>query len=78
MIGDVLKIGSWLISFLMLGKAMVKSFISLEIIFTISYIFFNYLFIELFGLKGAAIAYTINYLLYWATLIIVIKQNKII
>jgi PST family polysaccharide transporter len=75
MIGDVLKIGSWLLSFLMLGKAMTKTFIAMELIFTATYIAFNLIFIELFGLNGTAIAYAINYLLYWLTMHIIIKKT---
>ena len=40
MIGDALKIGSWIIAYLMLSKAMTKLFVMTEIVFAISSITF--------------------------------------
>jgi PST family polysaccharide transporter len=72
--GDILKVGSWIISFLMLSKAMTKAFISLEILFTFIYIMLNLILINILGLKGTGLAYTFTYLLYWATLHFFIKK----
>ena len=74
MIGDILKIGSWLLSFLMLGRAMTKTFIALELIFTGTYIVFNLIFIQFFGLSGASFAYALNYLFYWIAMHFIIKK----
>lgn len=65
MVGDTLKIGSWILAYLMLGKAMVKLFISTEIIFSISFVFFTYVFTDISGLQGVVIAHTVNYFFYF-------------
>lgn len=68
LIGDFLKIGSWLLSYLMLSKAMTALYISTEIIFAISLYVLTVLFIRWFALEGASMAYAVNYLLYWLTM----------
>lgn len=65
MIGDSLKIGSWILAYLMLGKAMTKLFVSTEIIFACTYVVLTYLCTQLFGFVGVSIAYLINYAVYW-------------
>ena len=65
LIGDVIKIGSWVISFLMLSKAMTKIFIITEAFFALSIIPLSIFFINYFGFKGIAIAFAMNCLLYW-------------
>ena len=75
MIGDFLKIGSWILSFLMLSKAMTKTFIAMEVIFTTTYIISNLFFIKYFGLKGTSMAYALNYLFYWLTMHLIIKKT---
>lgn len=68
MIGDSLKIGSWILAYLMLGKAMTKLFISTEIIFACTSIFLTYLCTQVFGFKGVSIAHLVNYALYWSVM----------
>jgi len=64
LLGDVFKISSWLVSFLMVAKAMTKTFIFTEILGFISYIVLSILFIDHFGLVGAPMAFALNMLLY--------------
>lgn len=68
MMGDSLKIGSWILAYLMLGKAMTKLFIVTEITFTCSSIVLTYLCTQYFGFKGVSIAHLVNYALYWGSL----------
>lgn len=65
LMGDVLKIGSWILAYLMLGRAMIKLFITTEVLFTVSLLLLTYLFSEYFAFKGVAIAYMVNYAIYW-------------
>ncbi|QPF32215.1 O-antigen translocase [Acinetobacter lwoffii] len=65
MIGDSLKIGSWILAYLMLSKAMTKLFVTTEIIFSLSLILLTYIFTQVFGFEGVSIAYLVNYALYW-------------
>ncbi|MFK8297319.1 O-antigen translocase [Capnocytophaga cynodegmi] len=76
-LGDTLKIGSWLIAYLMLSKAMTKFFVITEIIFTILWVILVYIYCYYFGLKGSVIAYAINYFLYWiVTSILIFNRIK--
>ena len=68
MIGDSLKIGSWILAYLMLGKAMTRLFISTEIIFACTAIVLTYICTKFFGFKGVSIAHLVNYALYWSVM----------
>lgn len=74
-IGDILKIGSWVLSFLMLGKTMMRSFMITEVVFTTSYVLLTYLFTSRYGLVGSALSYAVNYLLYWLTLWLIMRNS---
>ena len=63
--GDVVKIGSWVLAYIMLGRAMVRVFVITEISFSLSFVLLSWWLIDLFGLSGVAIAHVINYFLYW-------------
>lgn len=65
MMGDALKIGSWILAYLMLSKAMTKLYISTEIIFTVSLLVLTYVCTQVFGFEGVSIAYLVNYGIYW-------------
>lgn len=65
LLGDVIKIGSWIISFMMLSKAMTKIFVITEAFFALSIIPLSMIFIHYFGFKGIAMAFALNCLLYW-------------
>lgn len=65
LIGDSLKIGSWILAYLMLSKAMTKLFISTEIIFAISSIVLTYFCTQYWGFEGVSIAHALNYAIYW-------------
>ena len=73
--GDVIKIGSWILSYIMLGRALVRVFIMTEIFFSISFIIFSWIFVEFFGLAGVAMAYAANYSLYWVAMWIMVKKE---
>ncbi len=76
-IGDVFKIASWLLAYVMLAKAMTKTFIISEVMFSISFILLSYLFISLMnsGTIGATYAYCLNYLLYFIVMIFTINSK---
>lgn len=77
MIGDSLKIGSWILAYLMLSKAMTKLFIATEIIFAIMLVVLTYVATDVFGFVGVTIAYLINYALYWFVMsLLVFKQLR--
>ena len=64
LIGDVLKVTSFVLSNIMLAKALTKLYISTELIFSISFICLNTYFINIHGFIGTSYAYSINCLIY--------------
>lgn len=74
LIGDVMKIGSWLLAYMMLAKAMIKRYIITEIIFSVSFVGLTMAFTAKMGLVGAVFAFAVNYLLYWVVMYIVCRN----
>ena len=64
-LGDTLKIGAWIISYLMLCKSMTKIYIITEVVFSVLFVALLFLFVRELGLKGTAVAHAITYALYW-------------
>ncbi len=82
LIGDVFKISSWLLAYIMVAKAMTKLFIITEIAFSFSYVVLSILLIHRFGLVGVTYGYLINYVLYFVIMVLIFsfmnKSKKII
>ena len=76
LLGDFFKIGSWLLAYLMIAKAMTKTFITTEIIFASSYVALSYYFMNHYGLIGSTYSFCINYGLYWLSMW-ALMRNKI-
>ena len=71
LVGDMMKIGSWLLAFLMLAREMTKRYIVTEILFSISLVALTMLFTKYMGVTGAVFAFALNYFLYWVIMYIV-------
>jgi len=78
MIGDSLKIGSWILAYLMISKAMTKLYITTEIVFASTSIILTYICTQFFGFKGISIAHLINYFIYWIVLSYVVMKKRFI
>lgn len=74
LIGDVLKIASWLISFLMVAKAMTKAFIITEVISISIFLVLSLYFLNNYGLIGMTYAYAINYGIYLIMMIVLFRK----
>jgi PST family polysaccharide transporter len=74
MFGDTLKIGSWILSYLMLGQSLIKMFLITEVIFSFSFYFLTYLFTTTFGAQAPVFAHALNYGIYWLVMVILIKK----
>ena len=73
--GDVIKIGSWILAYILLGRAMVKVFVVTEIAFSILFVLLTWLLVGVFGLLGVAMAYAINYCCYWISMGYLVKNE---
>jgi PST family polysaccharide transporter len=65
LIGDVFKIGSWVMAFTMVSHAQTRVFVVTEIAFASFLVLTTLTLGERFGLRGAASAYALTYALYW-------------
>jgi len=65
LVGDVLKIGSWVPAFTMISHARTRLYIASEVVFTLVQTATCLAFAARFGLTGAAIGYALTYALYW-------------
>ncbi len=74
LVGDVIKIAAWLMSYLMLAKAMTAEFISTEIIFSGTFVCLSIFLTNQFGLIGLSYAYAINYSLYLCAVTLVTRR----
>lgn len=68
-IGDIARIGSWLLGSIMAARAKVKILVTTEIIFNLSYVLLTTFFVHYDGLIGAAIAFALNSIIYFATMV---------
>ncbi|TAM61550.1 MAG: O-antigen translocase [Rhodanobacter sp.] len=74
LVGDVIKIAAFILSYLMLAKAMTRLFVISECVFAVTYLELVYAFTAHFGLVGAMYAFTTNYLLYLAFNVLVVRR----
>ena len=75
LIGDVIKIASWLLGYIMLAKAMTKVFIITEIVFSVLFVVLSVVFIDSFGLVGITYAFSLNYFLYLIMMILIFRKR---
>lgn len=68
MLGDTLKIGSWILAYLMLGQALAKMYITTEIIFAVSFFVLTYFFTPVFNQQAPVVAHAVNYAVYWVVM----------
>lgn len=74
LIGDIFKMLSWILAYLMLAKSMTKTFIITEIASTLLYLALGYICVYYFGLEGISIAFAINYLLYLIIMVYIFRD----
>jgi len=68
LVGDTLKIGSWILSYLILSRAMVGVYVITEIFLGVSFFCLTWILTIWHGIQGVVIAHSINYLIYWAVM----------
>lgn len=63
--GDVIKIGSWVLAYVLIGKASTRAFVLSEILFSVMLVIVTILLTSRYGLKGSVMAFAMNYSAYW-------------
>ena len=74
LLGDVVKIASWLYAFPMIARNATKWFVASEVFFSATLVVLSYYFILHFGVQGANIAYLLNYTLYFIFVVTNLKR----
>lgn len=74
LVGDFFKMAAWILSYLMLAKAMVKIFIFTEVLFTVLYVVLGFVFVHHLELIGITIAFALNYILYFLTMLFIFRK----
>lgn len=74
LIGDVIKMCAFLLSFVMLAKAMTVQYIVSEILFCLFFSILAIIFVNNFGLVGVTYAYVINNLCYLTAVLFITKK----
>jgi PST family polysaccharide transporter len=74
LIGDLFKISSWLLTFLMVAKSMTKTFIATEIAFSALFVGLSFLFMRTNGVVGIMQGYLVNYAVYLVVMLVVFRR----
>lgn len=78
MAGDVVKISGWVLSFVMLGRGMVRTFIATEILFAFFFWAGVAVLTRIFGFEGVAMAHLATYVLYMVVMyyLILVRSHE--
>ncbi len=76
LVGDVLKVGSWVFGYVLVGRAMVRWFIALEVVFGLSWIGLTLALTAQYGISGAPMAFASNYLAYWLVTAALVRRES--
>ncbi|HSF46294.1 MAG TPA: O-antigen translocase [Chitinophagaceae bacterium] len=74
LIGDILKMSGWVLGYLMVAKAMTRTYIFMEILNYALFVVLSYILISFYGVKGATIAYAIGHLIYLVGMFIIFRK----
>src|SRR3989338_1377133 len=77
MLGDALKISSWILGYVLMARAFIGAYIVTELIFASSFYLFVWGFSSLYGIEGASMAYALNYVLHFLCMFFILKRKGI-
>lgn len=75
LIGDVIKVSALLLAYIMHAKAMVRTYISTEIAFSLSFVVLSIWFVDNYGLVGMTYSYALNYTMYLGVVLLLTKRK---
>jgi PST family polysaccharide transporter len=73
-LGDFLKMCGWVLGYLLIAKAMTKTYIIMEMVNFIVIVVLSYVFIKYFGTIGATYAYAITHFTYFVILAFIFRK----
>ena len=74
LLGDIFKIASWILSYLMLAKLKTKAFVITEILSGIMSLGIRFLCVKQYGVVGLNIGYMINYAIYFIIMVYLFRD----
>jgi PST family polysaccharide transporter len=74
LLGDFIKMSSWVLAYIMTAKSMTKTFIIMEFVSSISQVLFTIFFFNLYGAFGATIGYALSHTLYLICMLIIFRK----
>jgi PST family polysaccharide transporter len=74
LLGDILKMSTWVLGYLLIAKAMTKTYIAVEIISSALFAALSMLFVNLFGTIGATIGYATAFLMQLLIMIFIFRK----
>lgn len=75
LVGDVLKIGAWILAYVMVGRAMVKTYLVSELMLWITFVMLARLGCDWIGVQGVTIAYAVTYGLFWIAMVFLVRYE---
>lgn len=74
LIGDVVKVSSFILGYLVIAKGLVRSYVIIEIVFAVLFVILSAWMINVFGIVGSVYAFALNYFLYFLTLVVFLRS----
>ena len=74
LIGDIFKMSGWILGYLMMAKAMTKTFVVMEFASAALQILLSIFFINAFGTIGATIGYACGHLVYFLIMLLIFRK----
>lgn len=78
LIGDTIKIASWLLGYVLLGKAMIKLLIFSEIFFAFFFYFATFILTNEFGVEAISQAHALTYIFHFLFMTITLRKLNVI
>lgn len=76
--GDLIKICSWILGYILFGRGMVKLFVVKELVISMIFLILTHFFVGKFGLHGVSIAYMFTYIVNFVVLIFIVRHEMML
>jgi PST family polysaccharide transporter len=74
LLGDVGKVSGWILGYVMIAKAMVRTYVLTEILNYALFVYLSYVFTNLLGIQGAVIAYASGHWIYLVFMVWIFRK----
>jgi O-antigen/teichoic acid export membrane protein len=74
LLGDFIKMSSWILAYIMTAKSMTRTFIIMELVSSITQVLFTMFFFEMYGTFGATIGYACSHTVYLICMIFIFRK----